>query len=149
LTHLFKRRGYSRVPWANVEKSTKKDDDEGVIKEKEKEIAKELGGNHPCQSLAKRQAEGGESPTREWARKIYWPRETLRDEFLAIAEAQKKNFSNLAAKAEWLLYGDSQPKKKGEETYHVFFKTTDARNPGVLAIPCPGFDNRGPPPGSL
>lgn len=34
LTHLFKRRGYSKVPWANVEKSTKKDDDEGVIKEK-------------------------------------------------------------------------------------------------------------------
>ena len=35
LTHLFKRRGYSKVPWANVEKAAKenakpkKDDEEG------------------------------------------------------------------------------------------------------------------------
>jgi hypothetical protein len=149
LTHLFKRRGYSKVPWANVEKSTKKDDDEGVIKEKVKEIAKELAGKHPCQLLAERRTEAGENPTKEWARKIYWPRETLRDEFLAIAEAQKKNFPNLAAKTEWLLYGDSQPKKKGEETYHVFFKTTEARNPGVLGLRWPRFDNRGPALDSL
>ena len=84
-----------------------------------------------------------------WARKIYWPREVLQDEFLAIVKAQKKNFPQLAEKADWLLYGDSQSKKKGEETFHVFFKTTEARNPGVLGLRWPRFDNRGPALDSL
>jgi CRISPR-associated endonuclease Csn1 len=150
LTHLFKRRGYSKVPWANVEKEAKAsakpkkdDDDEGVI-EKVEEVRKKLGNKHPCQFLAEERARVGDSPTDKWARKIYWPREVLRDEFLAIAAAQKKHFPTLAEKTAWLLYGDSQPKKKGEETYHVFFKTTEARNPGVLGLRWPRFDNRGP-----
>ena len=159
LTHLFKRRGYSRVPWANTEKiarentKPKKDDDEGVIKEKVeekvKEIVKELAGKHPCQLLAERRAEAGKSPKKEWARKIYWPRDILRNEFLAIVEAQKKYFPKLAEKTDWLLYGGSQPKKKGEDTFHVFFKTTEARNPGVLGLRWPRFDNRGPALDSL
>ena len=155
LTHLFKRRGYSKVPWANAEKVVREnarptnDDDEGAIKEKVKEIIKELAGKHPCQLLAERRMEAGKSPTKGWARKIYWPREILRDEFLAIVEAQKKCFPKLAEKTNWLLYGDSQAKKKGEETYHVFFKTTEAHNPGVLGLRWPRFDNRGPALDSL
>ena len=53
LTHLFKRRGYSKVPWSNVEKAAKetakpkKDDDEGQIKEAVKEIKEKLAGKHP------------------------------------------------------------------------------------------------------
>ena len=155
LTHLFKRRGYSKVPWANVEKAVKenakpkKDDEEGVIKEKVKEIKAELGDKHPCQLLAERRVEAGKSPTKEWARKIYWPREVLRDEFLAIVKAQKKNFPELERKTDWLLYGDSQSKEKNGETFHVFFKTTEARNPGVLGLRWPRFDNRGPALDSL
>ncbi len=155
LTHLFKRRGYSKVPWANVERATtatakpKKDDEEGVIKEAVKEITKELAGRHPCQLLAEKRAAAGKSPSDHWARKIPWPREALRDEFLAIVEAQAKRFPKLAEKADWLLYGDSQPKKKGEETYHVFFTATEARNPGVLGLRWPRFDNRGPALDSL
>jgi len=155
LTHLFKRRGYSKVPWANAEKVAKEnakpknDDDEGKIKEAVKEIKEKLAGKHPCQFLAERRMEVGKSPTEHWARKIYWPREVLRDEFLAIAQAQKKHFPKLTENADWLLYGDSQPKKKGEETYHVFFKTTEARNPGVLGLRWPRFDNRGPALDSL
>lgn len=155
LTHLFKRRGYSKVPWANVEKvvnetaKPKKDDDEGKIKEAVKEIKAKLGDKHPCQFLAERRTEVGKSPVKEWARKIYWPREMLRDEFLAIAKAQNKNFPKLAEKTDWLFYGDSQPKKRGEETFHVFFKTTEARNPGVLGLRWPRFDNRGPALDSL
>ncbi len=155
LTHLFKRRGYSKVPWANTEKVLKEsakprdDDDEGVIKEKVKDITHELAGRHPSQLLAARRTQSGNSPTKEWARKIYWPREALRDEFLAIVEAQKKNFPKLAEKANWLLYGDSQLKQKGEETYHVFFKASEARNPGVLGLRWPRFDNRGPALDSL
>ncbi len=148
LTHLFKRRGYSKVPWANAEKpgvaKPKKDDDEGKIKEAVKEINQKLAGRHPCQFLAEERKRAGASPTRCWARKIYWPREVLRDEFLAIVESQRKHIPKLAEKAEWLLYGDSSPKEKNGETYHVFFKSTQARNPGVLGLRWPRFDNRGP-----
>ena len=55
LTHLFKRRGYSKVPWANVEKAAKaatkpkKDDDEEGVKVKVEEIRAKLGSKHPCQ----------------------------------------------------------------------------------------------------
>ena len=155
LTHLFKRRGYSKVPWANIEKAVKetakpkKDDDEGIIKEAVKEMKAKLGDKHPCQFLAEEKARVGNSPTEHWARKIYWPREVLRDEFLAIAKAQQKNFPLLAEKADWLLYGDSQSKEKNGETFHVFFKSTEARNPGVLGLRWPRFDNRGPALDSL
>lgn len=155
LTHLFKRRGYSKVPWANVEKAAKdtakpkKDDDEGVIIEQVKEMKAKLGGKHPCELLAELRAEAGKSPVKEWARKIYWPREVLEAEFRAIAEAQKKNFLQLAEKTDWLLYGNSQSKRKNEETYHVFFKTTEAQNPGVMGLRWPRFDNRGPALDSL
>ena len=155
LTHLFKRRGYSKVPWANVEKATKetakpkKDDDEGIIKEAVKEMKVKLGDKHPCQFLAEEKVRVGNSPTTNWARKIYWPREVLRDEFLSIVAAQKKKFPKLAEKTDWLLYGDSQSKEKNGETFHVFFKTTEARNPGVLGLRWPRFDNRGPALDSL
>ena len=147
LTHLFKRRGYTEVPWANREASSKesdKDNEEGVIREKIKELRKKLGGMLPCQFLAARRKEVGTSPTENWARKIYWPREALRDEFLAITSAQKEHFPKLAANADWLLYGDTQPKRKNGQTYHVFFNSSGSRNPGVLGLRWPRFDNRGP-----
>ena len=150
LTHLFKRRGYSKVPWANTEKASKdptkpkKDDEEGKIKEAVREIRAKLGEKHPCQFLAERCAEVGKSPTEKWARKIYWPRAVLQREFEAIAKAQKKHFPELATKVDWLLYGESQAKERNGETFHVFFKTTEAQNPGVMGLRWPRFDNRGP-----
>jgi CRISPR/Cas system Type II protein with McrA/HNH and RuvC-like nuclease domain len=60
LTHLFKRRGYSKVPWANTEKAvketakTKKDDDEGEVMKAAIGIKAEMekrGCQHPCQYL--------------------------------------------------------------------------------------------------
>jgi CRISPR/Cas system Type II protein with McrA/HNH and RuvC-like nuclease domain len=155
LTNLFKRRGYSKVSWANIEKAAKesarpkKDEDDEGVKEKVEVIRTRLGSKHPCQFLAEERVRVGNSPTDKWARKIYWPREVLQKEFEAIAEAQKKNFPKLADKSGWLLYGDSQLKKKGEETFHVFFKTTEARNPGVMGLRWPRFDNRGPALDSL
>jgi hypothetical protein len=133
LAHLFKRRGYSKVPWAHVEKtakdtSTKKDDEEGTIKKAVEEIRQEMEKKKclfPCQLLDVRRKEVGVSPVKEWARKIYWPRDLLEKELRAIIAAQKKDFPQLAEKADWLLYGDSQPKKKGDETFHVFFKAKD------------------------
>jgi len=155
LTNLFRRRGYSKVPWANIEKTVKeparlkKDENDEGVKEKVEEIRVKLGSKHPCQFLAEEKARVGNSPTDKWARKIYWPREVLQNEFEAIIEAQKKNFPQLADKSDWLLYGDSQSKKKGEETFHVFFKSSEALNPGVMGLRWPRFDNRGPALDSL
>jgi hypothetical protein len=154
LTHLFKRRGYSKVPWANVEKAAKeaakprKDDEEGEIKKAVEGIRKEMDEKKcqfPCQLLEVRRKDAGKSPAKAWGRKIYWPREMLREEFEAIAKAQQETFPKLAQKAEWLLYGDTNEIKG----YHVFFKTTEARNPGVLGLRWPRFDNRGPALDSL
>lgn len=153
LTHLFKRRGYSKVPWAKEEaaekdtqKPKKKDDDEGVIIEKVKEIKEKLAGKHPCQLLAEQRKEAGKSPTKEWARKIYWPRESLAEEFRAIVAAQQKEKRSpkLAEKADWLLFGDTNEVKHNGNTHHVFFNITESRNPGVLGLRWPRFDNRGP-----
>ncbi len=158
LTHLFKRRGYSKVPWANAERAArdankpKKDDEEGVIKQAVEGIRKELDETKcqfPCQLLDVRRKKAGQSPTKEWGRKIYWPRELLEKELRGIAAAQKERFPELADKTDWLLYGDSQAQLKGEETYHVFFKASQARNPGVLGLRWPRFDNRGPALDSL
>jgi hypothetical protein len=143
LTHLFKRRGYSKVPWANTEARRTEGDaekEEGKIKDAVAEITKKLGVLHPCQYLVKRRGEVGKSPTENWARKIYWPREVLRDEFLAILKAQENRFPELAKKADWLLYGDAHEVKG----HHVFFTASESRNPGVLGLRWPRFDNRGP-----
>ena len=143
LTHLFKRRGYSKVPWANREAAAKEQDEdkeEGVILDKIKELRTKLGGLLPCQFLAQRREEVGKSPTENWARKIYWPRELLEQEFRTIVKAQAANFPELATQAEWLLFGDARAVKD----HHVFFNAAGARNPGMLGLRWPRFDNRGP-----
>ncbi|MEK7675810.1 MAG: type II CRISPR RNA-guided endonuclease Cas9 [Verrucomicrobiota bacterium] len=153
LAHLFRRRGYSKVPWANVEKAAnaatkpKKDDDEGEIIESANSIKADMekrGCQHPCQYLAKRREEAGKSPSEKWGRKIYWLRDLLEGEFRDIVQVQAKRFAKLAEKADWLLYGESKEVKRPDGEYHVFFKTTEARNPGVLGLRWPRFDNRGP-----
>lgn len=147
LVHLFKRRGYAKVPWARTE-SQKKDSDEkkeeSKIKEAVAEITEKLSGQHPCQYLARRREEVGKSPTEKWARKIYWPRDRLEKEFRAILAAQKKYFPQLADQADWLLFGDTLSMKRDGNTYHVFFRSTGAHNPGVLGLRWPRFDNRSP-----
>jgi hypothetical protein len=148
LTHLFKRRGYTPVPWANT--ATRRADgdkakEEGEIKTKVAEMNEKVGDLHPCQFLARQRDEVGKSPTTNWARKIYWPRELLEAEFRAIAKAQAKTFPKLAEKANWLLFGDTHE----VDGFHVFFKTTEARNPGVLGLRWPRFENRGPALDSL
>jgi hypothetical protein len=154
LAHLFKRRGYSKVPWANVEKTAKenakpkKNDEEGEIKKAVEGIRKEMDEKKcefPCQLLEARRKEAGTSPDKEWGRKIYWPRDLLEKELRAIAAAQKERFPALIEKADWLLYGDAKEVKG----HRVFFKTTEARNPGVLGVRWPRFDNRGPALDSL
>lgn len=154
LSHLFRRCGYSTVPWAkgedrkNKNDGSKEDDDEGVIKSAVEGIRQEMHDkdcNFPCELLAVRRCESGLSPTKKWARKIYWPRELLKKEFLAIAAAQKDPHPALSEKANWLLYGDTRKVKD----FHVYFKSSESRNPGVLGMKWPRFDNRGPALDSL
>ena len=71
LAHLFRRRGYAKVPWASEqaavgEKPSGKTEEEGEIKQAVAEIRRkvsESGCQHPCQFLAKRREEVGGSPT--------------------------------------------------------------------------------------
>jgi hypothetical protein len=176
LMHLFRRRGYTRPPWANVEpkpkdgdKPKKKGDNNGEVLKAVEGIRKEMVEKqcrYPSQLLAVRAKERaiwneasrtGKSITELWSaadmkgvppkeeplqRKIYWPRRMLLKEFAAICKAQAKHAkSSLFGKKEnrkKLLFGDTQ-KKKGR---HVFFNTS--REPGVLGLRWPRFDNRGP-----
>lgn len=142
LSHLFRRRGYTRVPWAGGEARSQEDaeKEEGMIKEAVSAIDEALGNRHPCQLLAERKGAGGDSPTTKWGRQIYWPRERLENEFRSIAAAQASQFPQLLEKGDWLLYGDTREVKG----HHVYFKQTEAKNPGVLGLKWPRFENRGP-----
>ncbi len=157
LAHLFKRRGYSKVPWANAAKATKdttkpkKEDDEGEIIKAANSIKSEMEKRdcqHPCQYLAKRREELGQRPTEKWARKIYWLRDLIEGEFHAITKAQEKHFPELAKNTERLLFGETHTVKRTvdgkEKEFRVFFNAAGARNPGVLGMRWPRFDNRGP-----
>ena len=65
----------------------------------------------------------------------------LKAEFDAIA----KHHPKLADKADWLLYGDTREYEDNRgQLHHVFYKSTEGRNPGVLGLRWPRFDNRGP-----
>lgn len=143
LCHLFRRRGYAAVPWARGDQSPEgsgSDDDEGVIRHAVAEIESALGSRHPCQLLAERRTEAGSSPREKWGRKIYWPRERLEGEFRAIVSAQAARFPDLARKVDWLLHGDTRK----VDGHHVFFKSTEGRNPGALGLRWPRFENRAP-----
>ncbi len=143
IAHLWKRRGYlDGVPWENQEGARRDGDakkEVGVIKEsisKLREDMKNEGCDLPCQFLTKH-------PDNQ--RRRVWPRDLLEKEFRAIVTAQSKNCSKLAEKTDWLLYGDSKRYQdtKGKEHF-VFHKSTEGRNPGVLGLRWPRFDNRGP-----
>jgi CRISPR/Cas system Type II protein with McrA/HNH and RuvC-like nuclease domain len=171
LTHLFRRRGYlADVPWGNQEAEAKDPDankEEGEIKGRMSALREEMkakGCEHPCQLLAVRakeralwlQAANTGKPLAElWAaenmkgeppkdeprqRKEVWPRELVEKEFRAIVAAHASRHPKLAEKADWLLFGDSREVKG----HGVYFKTTESRNPGVLGLKWPRFDNRGP-----
>lgn len=155
LTHLCKRRGYSRVPWAkaeavrkNGEKAKQEDSDtQNAITELEREM-KSKGCKFPCQLLDLRRKEVGEMPKTKWGRNFPWGRQMLESEFRAITEAQKDHFPELAKNVEVLLHRNTHEIKREldgkKQTFHVFFKTNIKQKPGVLGIRWPKFENRGP-----
>ncbi len=150
LVHLFKRRGYSKVPWANEssfeqdpDKKKEQGDIQTAITKLEKEMGKE-GCIFPCQLLALRHEQAGASPTEKWGRKLYWPRELLEKEFRAILDAQTVKYPLLKEKADWLLFGDTKAYEHSGQVFHVFHKATKGRNPGILGLRWARFDNRDP-----
>lgn len=148
ITHLWKRRGYlAKVPWGSQEesKSTKKTDEEwgsGTLPPDRIQSDFDASGyQYPCKFLAQQTSQ----------RRRVWPRELLEKEFNTIIAKQailagNLNYTDVDGKehtvtaADWLLYGDTQ-EVKGK---HVYFKSTTGRNPGVLGLRWPRFDNRGP-----
>jgi 5-methylcytosine-specific restriction endonuclease McrA len=150
LVHLFKRRGYSKVPWANEssseldpEKKREEGDIQTAITKLEEEM-EEKGCTFPCQLLALRREQAGTSPIEKWGRKLYWPRELLEKEFRAILEVQKAKYPLLQEKADWLLFGDTKEYKCSDQVFHVFHKATEGRDPGILGLRWARFDNRDP-----
>lgn len=145
LMHLFKRRGYAEAPWANARTANQEQEAaEGEVRVAVEEMRRKLGSTHPCEYLAQNRLSAGPSPTVKWGRKIYWPREALEREFRAILQAQREHYPKVLARADWLLYGDTQEKRKNGRTYRVYFSARESRDPGILGVRWPRFDNRGP-----
>ena len=69
----------------------KKEKSKKAVKEIRKKWSSEI--KHPCQFLGTRRKEAGQSPTKQWARKIYWPREVLREEFRSHCRSAKEKLS--------------------------------------------------------
>ncbi|MBC8245378.1 MAG: hypothetical protein H8E20_13390 [Verrucomicrobia bacterium] len=141
ISHLWKRRGYTDVPWADnpdreEDKEAKKE--KGVVKQAMGHLRQEMDDNdcqHPCQLLERRREKGHR------LRKEYWPRELLIEEHRAICEAQKHHQPELHAKMEWLLFGDLT---KVVDGFRVYDSLAEGRNPGVVGLRWPRFENRGP-----
>jgi hypothetical protein len=135
IAHLWRRRGYlERVPWSSREEGDDRKKEEGVVRDGISKLRTEMkdeGCMYPCHFLIRHPQD---------QRRRVWPRNLLEAEFRAIVAAQRDRYPKLAEKADWLLYGDTRP-IKGE---HVYFKSTDGHNPGVLGLRWPRFDNRGP-----
>ncbi len=196
LAHLFKRRGYSKVPWAAADsvagdtKPKKGDNNEGDVLKAIEGIRKEMvvrGCHYPCQLLAARAREQalwraaasqaqerqrpfadvlaelwvaekmhGEPPKEQpLQRRIYWPREALLKEFAAACRKQAGRFPRLAEKStrKRLLFGKQwdEVSKSGLRAvirdgrkHYVYFKDVEGREPGVLGLRWPRFDNRSP-----
>ena len=154
--HLWKRRGYTEVPWANRENKKDSADELGKVRKSISELREQLKKEkctYLCEFLAKHPQEQRDRPL---------PRDLLESEFAAIVSKQptdsplkrivKRKFSQSHGDsvereipaADWLLYGDTQLKKKNGNVYRVYFKSTESQNPGVLGLRWPRFDNRGP-----
>lgn len=161
LAHLCRRRGYLEVPWVTKSDSEAADitdiskgkpnesDEEGVVKAEVEALRAEMrehGVSYPCELLERRRLAAGRSPTDHWARHLYWPRELIEIEFIAITRAQNERHPQLAEKASWLLYGDTRTVEKHGGTFHVYDtrQSPGGQNPGALGLRWPRFNNRSP-----
>lgn len=170
LTHMWKRRGKTQVPW----KEQQAEDDDGVAEQlREAELAKvELAAEmqagdgsgrpfeHPCQLLLHRQKHQVKQRDETWPRdKFEELGFNLEKEFRAIMATQAEHFDQLKGKVaytdannqeqtvsltEWLLYGNTREVVQDGKRRRVFYGNAQCAHPGVLGLRWPRFVNRGP-----
>ena len=126
----------------------KKDDEEGVIKEKVKEIKKSWATNIPANFWLNAAGSWQKSDGRMGAQNLLAAR-SVAERISRHRQSAKEKFPKAGRENRLAALRRFAAKEKGEETFHVFFKTTEARNPGVLGLRWPRFDNRGPALDSL
>lgn len=152
VAHLWKRRGYeAKLPFSTGDgEKAGKDEWKGTISPTQnKEMFENSGREFPAQFLCDLV---GDVSRRQRSR--VWMREDLEKEFRAMMKAQPalqkevelstSEGKKLIAFGEWLLYGDGKLMQKHGKQFRVFFKNSEAKNPGVLGIKWPRFNNRSP-----
>lgn len=174
LTHLVKRRGPQRPPWAeSLQDDDKKKDEEEEADpnritpeetqqrfDKARAASVQPENYHPCHYLAML------ARTKQRQRNHAWPRLLMRAEAAAILKAQAKDFPVLEEKrevvdvtgekqmltnAEWLLRGNSalvERAKAGtdgeKESFPVFFRNHRNRERAPFTFQAARIHNRGP-----
>jgi hypothetical protein len=169
ISHLWKRRGYEpAVPWSKESEPTSrkragekdKSEWEGMVSpEQNQKEFNQSGDEYPAQFL-KRLMES-RIAANTWPRGKYdqrrrvWLRELLVKEFRAIVaknDVLQKDitFTNENGKtltipfAQWLLFGDGELRTRNGKEFRWYEKSSQGRNPGVLGLKWPRFNNRNP-----
>lgn len=170
LTHLVKRRGPARPPWADslpeedndetdeVPDATRVSPDETRSRfENAKAASAKPAGYHPCHYLQMLR------DTKQRQRNHAWPRELIRAEAAAIMEAQsahhpifkeKREVVDVTGKtfhlttAEWLLRGNAALLTKSEAdgggSFDVFYRNHRNRERAPFTFQAARIHNRGP-----
>lgn len=162
VAHLWKRRGYEPVvPWSKDGNPMESEDDwKGTVSPGQNNKAfSKSGVEHPSQFL-RQQMERREAadawPSGDYdQRRRVWHRGLLEKEFHAIVArhavlqnditvTNADGATTILPFAQWLLYGDGELRKRHGKEYRWYDKSTEGRNPGVLGLKWPRFNNRKP-----
>ncbi|MBL9146545.1 MAG: hypothetical protein JNM99_22885 [Verrucomicrobiaceae bacterium] len=160
IAHLWKRRGYEPVvPWSTADVASKgKDEWKNTLSPTQTADAFAASGcEYPCQFLRSMIGSDGalEGERAMKQRNRVWTRGQLEREFRAIVAAQPSLQRTITVTyqdgktgdtpfLEWLLYGDGHLLKKGDQTFRIYNRPVEGRNPGVLGLKYPRFKNRKP-----
>jgi hypothetical protein len=169
LTHLVKRRGPARPPWADSLPEEKDEDEEAPDPnrispdetkarfERAKAETKHSADYHPCHYLQMLR------DTKQRQRNHAWPRELMRAEAAAIMAAQSVHYPVFKqmrevvdvtgrtlhlTTAEWLLRGNaallSRPASKEGASFDVFYRNHRNRERAPFTFQAARIHNRGP-----
>jgi hypothetical protein len=169
LSHLVKRRGPARPPWADTLLEENDDENEAPDAtrissdetrsrfEKARAASAHPASYHPCHYLHMLRE------TKQRQRNHAWPRELMRAEAAAILESQAVHFPALKEKravvdvtgrtlhlttAEWLLRGNAalltKPEADGGGSFDVFYRNHRNRERAPFTFQAARIHNRGP-----
>lgn len=169
LTHLVKRRGPARPPWADSLPEEKDEDEEAPDPnrispdetkarfERAKAETKHPADYHPCHYLQMLR------DTKQRQRNHAWPRELMRAEAAAIMAAQSVHYPVFKqmrdvvdvtgetlhlTTAEWLLRGNAalltKPASEGGASFDVFYRNHRNRERAPFTFQAARIHNRGP-----